>query len=77
MKENPQFNLNKSTKFILRVEDAGLRGEVNVAADRLKSVIAPFVESSKVMAINMGDQVKKLMNEWMNKYTWMNEWMNE
>jgi len=37
-------------------EDAGLRGEVNVAADRLKSVIAPFVESSKVMAINMADQ---------------------
>jgi len=37
-------------------EDVGLRREVNQAADKLKSVIAPFVESSKVMAINIADQ---------------------
>ena len=30
--------------------------QVNQAADKLKSVIAPFVESSKAMAINISDQ---------------------
>jgi vinculin len=30
--------------------------QVNQAADKLKSVIAPFVESSKTMAINISDQ---------------------
>lgn len=34
-----------------------MKQEVNEAADRLKAVIAPFVESSKIMAINMADQV--------------------
>ena len=38
-------------------EDGNLRLQVNQAADRLKAVIAPFVESSKTMAINMADQV--------------------
>jgi hypothetical protein len=38
-------------------EDGSLRLQVNQAADRLKAVIAPFVESSKTMAINMADQV--------------------
>merc|ERR1719295_1684723 len=37
-------------------EDVVLKKEVNQAADRLKSVIAPFVESSKLMAINVSDQ---------------------
>jgi hypothetical protein len=41
-------------------EDGSLRLQVNQAADRLKAVIAPFVESSKTMAINMADQVQKL-----------------
>ncbi len=40
-------------------EDGSLRLQVNQAADRLKAVIAPFVESSKTMAINMADQVQK------------------
>ena len=35
--------------------------QVNQAADKLKSVIAPFVESSKTMAINISDQVTILM----------------
>ena len=30
---------------------------MNQAADKLKSVIAPFVESSKTIAINISDQV--------------------
>ena len=34
--------------------------QVNQAADKLKSVIAPFVESSKTMAINISDQVGKM-----------------
>ena len=34
---------------------------MNQAADKLKSVIAPFVESSKTMAINISDQVTILM----------------
>jgi hypothetical protein len=38
-------------------EDGALRLQVNQAADRLKAVIAPFVENSKTMAINMADQV--------------------
>jgi len=37
-------------------EDVSLKKQVNQAADRLKSVIAPFVESSKAMAINISDQ---------------------
>ena len=43
--------------IFLLSEDVGLKREVNEAADKLKSVIAPFVESSKVMAINISDQV--------------------
>ena len=38
-----------------------LDSQVNQAADKLKSVIAPFVESSKTMAINISDQVTILM----------------
>jgi len=37
-------------------EDVSLKKQVNQAADKLKSVIAPFVESSKTMAINISDQ---------------------
>jgi len=37
-------------------EDAGLKREVNQAAEKLKSVIAPFVDTSRVMAINISDQ---------------------
>jgi len=37
-------------------EDVSLKKQVNQAADKLKSVIAPFVESSKAMAINISDQ---------------------
>merc|ERR1712130_975112 len=37
-------------------EDVSLKKQVNQAADKLKSVIAPFVESSKSMAINISDQ---------------------
>jgi len=36
-------------------EDVGLKKQVNLAADKLKAVIAPFVESSKSVAINMSD----------------------
>jgi len=36
-------------------EDANLKKQVNQAGDKLKSVIAPFVESSKTMAINISD----------------------
>jgi len=36
-------------------EDIVLKKQVNQAADKLKSVIAPFVESSKAMAINISD----------------------
>ena len=41
----------------LFLEDQGLKKEVNQVAEKLKSVIAPFVESSKLMAINVSDQV--------------------
>ena len=43
------------------IEDISLKKEVNQAADRLKAVIAPFVESSKLMAINMSDQVGHIL----------------
>ena len=37
--------------------------QVNQAADKLKSVIAPFVESSKTMAINISDQVTLVLSD--------------
>lgn len=37
-------------------EDVNLKKQVNQSADRLKLVIAPFVENSKTMAINISDQ---------------------
>eukprot|EP00092_Neocalanus_flemingeri_P039320 GFUD01042810.1.p1 GENE.GFUD01042810.1~~GFUD01042810.1.p1 ORF type:complete len:853 (+),score=245.06 GFUD01042810.1:140-2698(+) len=37
-------------------EDLNLKKQVNQSADKLKMVIAPFVESSKTMAINISDQ---------------------
>ena len=36
---------------------------MNQAADKLKSVIAPFVESSKTMAINISDQVSLVLSD--------------
>ena len=36
---------------------------MNQAADKLKSVIAPFVESSKTMAINISDQVTLVISD--------------
>ena len=40
-----------------------LDSQVNQAADKLKSVIAPFVESSKTMAINISDQVTLVLSD--------------
>ena len=37
-------------------EDVNLKKQVNQSADKLKLVIAPFVESSKTMAISISDQ---------------------
>ena len=37
-------------------EDIGLKKQINQSENRLKMVIAPFVESSKTMAINISDQ---------------------
>ena len=36
-------------------EDIGLKKQINQSENRLKMVIAPFVESSKSMAINISD----------------------
>ena len=49
-----------------------LLGQVNQAADKLKSVIAPFVESSKTMAINISDQVMMLMQRMVTKFLILN-----
>ena len=38
-------------------EDIGLKKQINQSENKLKMVIAPFVESSKTMAINISDQV--------------------
>jgi len=37
-------------------EDIGLKKQINQSENKLKMVIAPFVESSKTMAINISDQ---------------------
>ena len=37
-------------------EDLSLKKQINQSENKLKMVIAPFVESSKSMAINIGDQ---------------------
>merc|ERR1719232_1149180 len=37
-------------------EDVNLKKQINQSENRLKMVIAPFVESSKSMAINLSDQ---------------------
>ena len=37
-------------------EDVGLKKQINQSENKLKMVIAPFVESSKTMAINISDQ---------------------
>ena len=49
-----------------------LLGQVNQAADKLKSVIAPFVESSKTMAINISDQVMMLIQRMITKFLILN-----
>ena len=33
--------------------------EVNQSAEALKAVIAPFVETSRLMAVNVSDQVQR------------------
>ena len=56
--KNEMKSLGHNYDFIyLFLEDQGLKKEVNQVAEKLKSVIAPFVESSKLMAINVSDQV--------------------
>merc|ERR1719430_780458 len=56
-------------------EDVSLKKQVNQAADKLKSVIAPFVESSKTMAINISDQSHQ--NRWRSASSSLLEMVKE
>ena len=54
-------------------EDINLKKQINQSENRLKMVIAPFVESSKSMAINISDQVDMLclQHEHVISITWV------